>query len=988
MEVNDNMSLFEKQNSTAQSKLIKKYCLLSGGLALGIMIFVLLSHQNSLFFGDATVLRMDLYHQYGPLYAELYDRITKGYSLVYSWTSGLGNSFLGNFFNYCCSPFAIIMLLFGHKNMPEAIAVMITLKAVFSSVSFTYYINKSTGNIRRYSAAFGLLYTFCGYFVAYSWNIMWLDAMVVFPLVILGIERIIDKKAPILYIATLTYTMITNYYMAYMVCLISVLYFLFYYFSNYRLTEKLNPNYGAELTAKQPDSAADNTAPAVNEAADEASLPFVDVNSPEVGEINDNAADYTEQLVTEPQPAEKKPKKKRAKKRRLRNSRFFITGVIFAFSSVLAGLISAFSLFPVAACLTSSSATSSSLPDELKTYFNLFDFVANHLPSVESTIRSSGSDVIPNVYCGLITVMLIPVFFLTDKIRGKEKLLTVVLLGTFYLSFNVNMLNYLWHGLHFPNDLPYRYSFAYSFILLVLAYKAIANIKEFSRKFFITTGIGLFAFVILLDKLTSKNVDNYTLVVTVIFTLAYVILAALVSSGRYSVKTLETMLIFVIVVEICAGTSSRFVMSQSKTAYTSDYDSYQEIKEKTEADDTDLFYRTELTKLRARMDPSWYGYNGVSAFSSMAYENTSALMKSLGLFGNKINSYTYYPQTPVFNSFFSLKYLYDNNDMISENDFYSSVETNENFDSYEYKYYLPIAFSVSSDIKSWDQTESSNPFMVQNQLIKSSVGIDNVFDDVAATDVTTTNIDTLTLSTVNNGVTFSTSKTNTSKSGNVKVTVDIAEEGQYYVYAGSTRLSSIKFTAGDDYTYNYVSSSIQPFILDVGKRVEGDSIEIVYTVDESYDTATLTFCAAKLNEDNFIEAYNKIKSNGTIELTDFDETSLEGTVNVKNDNAFLFTSIPYDKSWEVYVDGERLTYAAENSEDTENKIVAVGNGLIGFDIAKGEHTVSFKYVAKGLKSGIVASCIGAVLFAAVIVIYRKKRRKETSIPVELRSEVE
>ena len=37
------------------------------------------------------------------------------------------------------------------------------------------------------------------------------------------------------------------------------------------------------------------------------------------------------------------------------------------------------------------------------------------------------------------------------------------------------------------------------------------------------------------------------------------------------------------------------------------------------------FYRMELTDLRTRMDPSWYGYNGASVFSSMAFEALSNL---------------------------------------------------------------------------------------------------------------------------------------------------------------------------------------------------------------------------------------------------------------------------------------------------------------------------------------------------------------------------
>ena len=94
-------------------------------------------------FGDKTILRMDLYHQYAPLFAELYERVIQGDSLIYSWSSGLGSCFLGNFFNYLSSPLSALIFFFGHKNITEAIAVMILLKASLSSAAFTYYAKKS-----------------------------------------------------------------------------------------------------------------------------------------------------------------------------------------------------------------------------------------------------------------------------------------------------------------------------------------------------------------------------------------------------------------------------------------------------------------------------------------------------------------------------------------------------------------------------------------------------------------------------------------------------------------------------------------------------------------------------------------------------------------------------------------------------------------------------------------------------------------------------
>ena len=95
---------------------------------------------NMVPFGDVTILRMDLYHQYGPLFAELYERVKDGDSLLYSWNTGLGGTFLGNFFNYLASPLFFVIFFFDHVDLPDAIALMILLKSAFASAFFAYYL--------------------------------------------------------------------------------------------------------------------------------------------------------------------------------------------------------------------------------------------------------------------------------------------------------------------------------------------------------------------------------------------------------------------------------------------------------------------------------------------------------------------------------------------------------------------------------------------------------------------------------------------------------------------------------------------------------------------------------------------------------------------------------------------------------------------------------------------------------------------------------
>ena len=493
----------------------------------------------------------------------------------------------------------------------------------------------------------------------------------------------------------------------------------------------------------------------------------------------------------------------------------------------------------------------------------------------------------------------------------------------------------------------------------------------------------------LIDKLGSKNVEDYTLLLTFLFAVIYVILAGLLTSKNFTKKNLEILLIFFIVVELCCANTPDFVMSQPKKNYTEDYGSYGVISTEVERNETEKFYRTELSKLRARMDPSWYGYNGVSVFSSMAYEKTSNMMKSLGLFGNNINSYTYYPQTPVFNSFFSLKYIYDNHNLLSESDqspIYTKVASRSNYTAYRYNYFLPLAFSVSADVKNWQAGANSDPFDTQNDLIKKSTGVENVLIKTEATDCIYENLNYLSLSSINNGTVFFAQKqSGATAGGNVKIVIDVDTAGQYYVYAGSNHLSSLKFSIGENVLYHYGSASVAPFILDMGYRQPGDSITVEYALDAAYDSASLNFSAARLDQEAFDRAYKTItEKNGTLRIDSFEETAITGAISVKNENAFIFTSIPYDEGWQITVDGKLLEYAGADEADTAGKIVAVSGGLIGFDIGQGEHTVSFVYNARGLTAGLKLTAFGLILGALLLVykfllkekLVRKGKRSE------------
>lgn len=895
-----------------------KYCWYAALFSCAIMLFVYLAYK---FFpiGTTTILRMDLYHQYGPLFTEFYERVFNGDSFLYSWTSGLGSDFLGNFYNYLSSPANIIMLLAGHTNMPEAIAVMVLLKNTFAAWTFTCFIQKRFNRSDLSAAGFGVLYAFCGWYMAYYWNIMWLDGYAVFPLVMLGLEYIIDGKKPYLYLFSLFFAMITSYYMAYMICLVSFIYFFIYYFSNYELG-------------------------AVN--ADLSSIKLTRVQ-------------YSRLPIQE---------KLKLFYRNLLNSKLISRGCTFAAYSVLAFLLAAFSLIPVYFILKNSSATGGSFPTDYSSYFKFFDFIANHLAGAEPTIRSSGEDVLPNIYSGVLPLILCPLYLFSKKYAFREKVATIILFAVFFFSFNINYLNYIWHGFHFPNDLPYRFSFAYSFFLLYVAYKAFACLNEHSKRTITVVGIAVIAFAVLAQKVQSKNVDDTVVIESIVFAVMYVLVLIMLKTPKYAKTAITALLVCCICTEAIVVDTANFQMTQNKENYVATYDDLQSIKGKIQDLEGDnSFYRMEQADLLTRMDDCWFYYNGVSTFSSMAYETVSKLMKKLGMYGNDVNSYTYFPQTAVFNSMFSMKYVLDNKKLIDPdgNFFYRELGpefTNKNYTGYRYNFCLPPAFTVDKSIlKSWELLDT-NPFRVQSQFFEAAAGKSDIFRSLVPKVQSLTNVNSLSESELSSG-NISFAKTTYNTFGSITLTVKPEISGNVYIYLQSSTIKNATYNKNGAGTGYEVET---PYIYDAGHCDPGDilTIDIDLPDDDKGNKGKFTLYCVSMDENEFIEGYNTILTNGTMAVTYFDNgRNLRGYIDVADDDRLLYTSIPYDTGWTVTVDGK-----AVDKESYEK----LGSSLLAIPITAGHHEIEFSFTPNGYYAGLALTLISLVLLIVCFIMKKKK----------------
>jgi uncharacterized membrane protein YfhO len=346
----------------------------------------------------------------------------------------------------------------------------------------------------------------------------------------------------------------------------------------------------------------------------------------------------------------------------------------------------------------------------------------------------------------------------------------------------------------------------------------------------------------------------------------------------------------------------------------------------------------------------------------MASEKLSNAMRDLGLMGNYINSFTYHPQTAVFNAMFDIKYILDNDNSINNSELYEDIGGNDTYFAYKNKYVLPIAFGVNSDVKDWETVSVTSPFVLQSEWFEASSGVSDVFENIPIEYVSYNNIFEFYPDEIASG-NLNFNKENNEDAASVTIEIVVPEDENVYIYLKSRNVSSV--TINGDFLEKSQNMDNNFNIIDLGYCNAGQSIFVQANIPEDKGDESVQFFAAGLNMDKFVEGYNILNENSMTDIQ-FNETDIKGKVDMNKDGV-LFTSIPYDEGWTVYVDGQK----AEK--------FAVTNAFLAVDLSEGEHTVEFKYMPQGLLIGIGLSAFTVVLLIIIALIIKKNKKASKAL---------
>ena len=200
-------------------------CILSALLVALFMLFYMIVFKVAPF-GKFSFANTDCFHQMRPLLVVLKEKLQNGEKFSYYWNSGLGGVYLPAYFYYISSPFNLLVVFF--EDMNTFISIGVAFKVVFSAGAFGYFISHRKGEVSNslFFVALSCAYALSNYVCGYYYEIMWLDPLMVFPLIMCGYDKLINQRKPALYVIALGYSLYCNYYLSYIICLFLVLWFL------------------------------------------------------------------------------------------------------------------------------------------------------------------------------------------------------------------------------------------------------------------------------------------------------------------------------------------------------------------------------------------------------------------------------------------------------------------------------------------------------------------------------------------------------------------------------------------------------------------------------------------------------------------------------------------------------------------------------------------------------------------------------------------
>lgn len=809
-------------------------------------VMLLLFIINGIFpFGDRSFLFMDMYHQYMPFFSEFLDKVKAGENLYYSWNVGIGSNFLALYVYYLASPLHWLAFLVPKAYLMEFMSYLVVIKVGLCGFTFCYYLQKHFQTQSITTVMFSVFYALSGYMAAYNWNIMWLDCVILFPLIIWGLERLVKEGKPVLYCLMLALSIFTNYYISIMICIFLVFYF--------------------------------------------------------VGLL------FTEEKFLKP---------------------IWQFGVY----SLLAGAMAGILLVPEVCAILATDFGAMDFPKEVKSYFSVLDELARHQICVTPERQLEHW---PNIYCGVAVFLLVPLFAVCKKISIKRRFVMLGLVLFLLFSFSTNLLDFIWHGMNYPDSLPARQSFIYIFLILVMCFEAFLHMREMDKQVLVYSFLGAVAFLLFCEKFAvDKDLSMGLELLTLAFLAVYGIVLFYYHHHREKEwqKVLCLVGFILVVSEAGINTYNTSIGTVSRTEYLRHIPDYQKLYDYA-LDDSEGFFRVEKFERTTKNDGTLAGYPTASLFSSTLNSGVADFYEKVGMRHSKVY-YAFDGATPLISALLNVSYMFSstkdnpmNEACQQAHSLYSPVTESGEITLYKCNYTLPFGFVIPMDFEMPDE-KVGDPLKVQNQMVKS-LGVEGEL-------FTRANV--------------------VKTSDNLRLVAD--KNAYYYALNGSG--NSIIDVTGEHGTKNYRDLK-KNTVFYIGYLEQGKKV-LLENTDEEDSSKALNLTTYRMDLE-ILKGVLEVLARTHMENIEYDSTHIKGDVTLQEAGK-VFLSVPYEKGWTIWVNGEEI------------QPELFGECFMTIPLQAGMYEITMEYDPTGRKEGILITICGGLLLAVLTALGGRKKETE------------
>lgn len=855
-----------------------KYGLAAFAIPFFIMMFVYLS--IGIYWGsDRSILASDAFSQFSNFHASFNNVLHGDQSIFYTWNASLGLNYWSLVSYYLGGVFTPIVFFFKNENIPDALYLLTLIKIGSAGFSFWYYA-KNTYKIPQWShVTLSVSYALMSFITAHSELIMWLDIFMYLPLIILGINRVMDKGKSILLFVSYLLLFISNFYFGFMIGIFSVCYFF------------------ARLATKP--------------------------------------KQYKKAIVP-----------------------YFIT-------SILAGLSSMIMILPAFLDLKTNGETLTEM-SKFKTEATAFwDIIIKNMVGVFDTTKYGS---IPFIYVGLLPLIFCLFYFVTKKVNLKNKIaygsLFILLITSFYLE----PLNLFWHGMHAPNMFLFRFSFLFSFLVVMLAGYGWEKFSKDDSGALVSIAI-ILPILFVLAKLTAPK-GSYEfasltqLLVTILFILLYLTAIIFFQLKKLSGKKLAVLLLLMVSGEAFLNTSYMLngILTDwnyaSRSLYSEPYPNYKKLVDKADDANKDNFYRLESLAPISSNDSFNYGFSGVSMFSSIRNRHSSTFLNDLGYRSRGTSLNTRYQNNTLFmDSLVGIKHNISDQPV---NKFgFNSTGKAGKYQLYENDYAMPLGVLTGENLYKIKFPKNDN-LGAQTALINQLSNYNDTYFSFSKP----TLVDSKNTSIVhkeNNRVSFKEIKPNIAKVIDYDIFIPAGNQAYLSLFPsdfGQIESSSATIRSQGSSYKSQINITGQYYNL--GYFEKDSTLRFSLELYGTKDVDLIDPPVVLMDTNKYQSAMKEINNHAL----DFNVSGRKAKATIETpEDQVLMTTIPYDKGWTAKIDGKKV------------KTKDFKDAFLTFNVPKGKHSIELSFLPPGIIPGSLLFILGIGSFSGYYYFLSKRKIK-------------